>query len=101
MLSSKGHQLWTKEAWGGSGEPCFLSGSLYTQQLLDSVLSLRETMAHHIPLLSVYFLRTKSKTLSLASKASLLLWPTSHQLLLLYPQILENIILSVIDNHPS
>lgn len=55
-----------------------------------------DNMAHHIPLL-----RTKSKTLSLASKASLLLRPTSHQVLLLYPQILESIILSVIGNHPS
>lgn len=44
MLSSKGHQLQTKEAWRGSGEPYFLSGSLYTQQLLDLVLSLRETI---------------------------------------------------------
>lgn len=61
-----------------------------------------DNMAHHIPLLSVYFLRTKSKTLSLASKASLLLRPTSHQVLLLYPQILETIILSVIiGNRPS
>lgn len=35
MLSSKGHQMRDKGGMGRSGETCFPSHSLYTQQLLD------------------------------------------------------------------